>query len=116
MGTVALSAIDADPASGSALDGCRNPVLHVSTEHFSTKIWVLSVLRIGRRGLMQQCPGGRLGYANSVYVHDLRKRYPEFPKPVAELSAGLMWAWPDVEAWVRATGEAQVSDQPGTLE
>jgi hypothetical protein len=55
-GTVALCAIDADPASGSALDGCRNPVFHVSTEHFSTRIWVLSVLRIGRRGLTQQCP------------------------------------------------------------
>jgi hypothetical protein len=54
-GTVALSAIDADPASGSALDGCRNPVFHVSTEYFSTRIWVLSVLRIGRRGLTQQC-------------------------------------------------------------
>ena len=54
-GTVALSAIDADPASGSALDGCRNPVFHVATEHFSTRIWVLSVLRIGRRGLTQQC-------------------------------------------------------------
>ena len=60
-GTVALSAIDADPASGSALDGCRNPVFHVSTEHFRTRIWVLSVLRIGRRGLTQQCPWTSVG-------------------------------------------------------
>src|ERR1019366_9800352 len=55
-GTVALSGIDADPASGGALDGCRNPVFRVSTVHFSTRSWVLSVLRIGRRGLTQQCP------------------------------------------------------------
>jgi len=58
-GTVALSAIDADPASGSALGGCRNPVFHVSTEHLSTRLWVLSVLRIGRRGLTQQCRARR---------------------------------------------------------
>ena len=54
-GTVALSAIDANPASGSALDGCRNPVFHVSTEHFSTRIWML-VLRIGRRGINATVP------------------------------------------------------------
>jgi hypothetical protein len=55
QGTVAFSAIYGDPASGSAQDGCRNPIFHVSTEHFSTNIWVLSVLRTARRGLTQQC-------------------------------------------------------------
>lgn len=46
----------------------------------------------------------RLGYTRSVYVHDLRRRNDDFPRPVAELSAGLVWAWPDVERWAKATG------------
>jgi len=46
----------------------------------------------------------RLGSKRTVYVHDLRRRHPDFPTPVAELSAGLVWAWPDVEAWARKTG------------
>jgi hypothetical protein len=46
----------------------------------------------------------RLGYKNTVYVHDLRRRYEDFPAAVADLSAGLVWAWPDVEAWARVTG------------
>lgn len=37
-------------------------------------------------------------------VHDWRLRYPEFPEPVAKLKTALVWAWPDVEAWARATG------------
>jgi hypothetical protein len=41
-------------------------------------------------------------------VHDWRHRYPRgsknaFPEPLAELKAGLVWAWPDVEAWARRT-------------
>jgi hypothetical protein len=46
----------------------------------------------------------RLGSKRTSFVHDLRRRHPDFPAPVAELSAGLVWAWPDVEAWARATG------------
>ena len=46
----------------------------------------------------------RLGSKRTSFVHDLRRRHPDFPEPVAELSAGLVWAWPDVEAWARATG------------
>jgi hypothetical protein len=37
-GTVALSAVDDDPASGSALDERRNLVFHVFTGHFTTII------------------------------------------------------------------------------
>ena len=42
-------------------------------------------------------------------VHDWRRRYPKgsknaFPEPVATLSAGLVWAWPDVARWAKATG------------
>ena len=46
----------------------------------------------------------RLGSSRTVYVHDLRRRHPDFPEPVATLSAGMVWAWPDVEAWARKTG------------
>jgi hypothetical protein len=46
----------------------------------------------------------RLGSARTSLVHDLRRRHPDFPEPVARLQAGLVWAWPDVEAWARTTG------------
>jgi len=46
----------------------------------------------------------RLGYKQAVYVHALRRRYEDFPEPIADLSAALIWDWPDVEAWARATG------------
>ena len=46
----------------------------------------------------------RLGYKRSVYVHNLRSRYDDFPEPVADLSSGLVWVWSDVEKWARATG------------
>lgn len=47
--------------------------------------------------------GDRLGAAPRT-VHAWRQRYPDFPAPVAELSAGIVWAWPDVERWARRTG------------
>ena len=46
----------------------------------------------------------RLGSNRTVYVHDLRRRHPDFPAPIAELSAGLVWDWEEVEAWARKTG------------
>ena len=46
----------------------------------------------------------RFGLKRASLVHDWRNRYPEFPEPVATLSAGLVWAWPDVAAWGKATG------------
>ena len=46
----------------------------------------------------------RLGSKRTVYVHDLRRRHPDFPAPVAKLSAGLVWDWEEVEKWARATG------------
>jgi hypothetical protein len=46
----------------------------------------------------------RLGLAHSETVHNLRKRHPGFPEPVAHLSRTLVWAWPDVAAWAKATG------------
>jgi hypothetical protein len=46
----------------------------------------------------------RLGVAHAETVHAWRRRYEDFPKPVAKLGIGLIWAWKDVEAWARRTG------------
>lgn len=46
----------------------------------------------------------RLGVGARQTVHSWRVRYPNFPTPVATLEMGLIWSWPDVEKWARATG------------
>jgi chromosome partitioning protein len=46
----------------------------------------------------------RLGLSHAPSVHAWRRRYEDFPEPVAELRMGLIWAWKDVEAWARRTG------------
>ncbi len=46
----------------------------------------------------------RLGVKRPQVVHDWRRRYREFPKPIAEVSGVHVWNWPDVERWARATG------------
>jgi len=46
----------------------------------------------------------RLGAGKSTVVHDWRYRYPDFPEPIAKLKTAMVWAWPDVEKWARATG------------
>ena len=41
----------------------------------------------------------------SVYtVYAWRRRHQDFPAPVAELTGLLVWRWPEVQAWLRATG------------
>jgi hypothetical protein len=50
----------------------------------------------------------RLGVGKSTVVHDWRYRHPDFPQPVATLKVGLVWAWPDVEKWAKATGRTIV--------
>ena len=46
----------------------------------------------------------RLQLKATSRVHDWRRRYPDFPEPVAKLHMGLVWYWPEVERWARATG------------
>jgi hypothetical protein len=46
----------------------------------------------------------RLGVARPQVVHDWRRRYPEFPAPIAVRSSVGLWYWPDIERWARATG------------
>ncbi len=50
----------------------------------------------------------RLGLSHPQNVHKLRTRYADFPEPVASLKRAHVWAWPDVEAWARATGRLAV--------
>lgn len=46
----------------------------------------------------------RLKVKRPQVVYGWRSRYEDFPAPVAELSIGLVWSWPDVEAWAKRTG------------
>ena len=46
----------------------------------------------------------RLGLAQVQTVHTWRRRYEDFPEPVARLQTAMIWAWPDVELWARRTG------------
>jgi hypothetical protein len=46
----------------------------------------------------------RLGLAQSQTVHSWRRRYEDFPEPIAQLRTALIWSWPDVECWAKRTG------------
>ncbi len=46
----------------------------------------------------------RLGVASPEAVYQWKRRYPDFPSPVARLRIGFVWNWPDVERWARKTG------------
>ncbi|MCU1498448.1 MAG: Ribonuclease VapC [Acidimicrobiales bacterium] len=46
----------------------------------------------------------RLHLAHRETVHNWRRRYPDFPEPIAELQMGLVWNWADVQRWATATG------------
>lgn len=46
----------------------------------------------------------RLGIAGNSVVYDWMRRYDDFPRPVARLSAGNIWLWSEVAAWARRTG------------
>lgn len=46
----------------------------------------------------------RLGMKQNHIVHEWRRRYADFPPPVATLKQGMVWNWPEVERWAKATG------------
>jgi hypothetical protein len=63
---------------------------------------------VGRRIDVDQLVGAaeiaeRLGVKRPNVVHDWRRRYADFPVPVAALKQALVWNWPDVEKWARKT-------------
>jgi hypothetical protein len=46
----------------------------------------------------------RLGIAYPETVHSWRRRQADFHQPVVNPQRAILWSWPDVEAWARATG------------
>ena len=46
----------------------------------------------------------RLGLSAPQVVTTWRRRHTDFPTPVAQIGGAMIWAWPDIEAWARATG------------
>ncbi|MCU1483687.1 MAG: hypothetical protein JWN67_433 [Actinomycetia bacterium] len=46
----------------------------------------------------------RLGVKHGETVHAWRRRYPDFPPPIATLKQAMVWSWPDVERWAKSTG------------
>ena len=51
-----------------------------------------------------------IGQISQQVTSGWRRLHPSFPQPVATLSAGLVWAWPDVMAWAKATGRTIVGE------
>ncbi len=49
----------------------------------------------------------RLALAQPQTVHLYRRRYEDFPEPVAELRQALVWSWSDVAKWARKTGRLE---------
>lgn len=45
----------------------------------------------------------RLNLSFPNVVHNWRSRHPDFPKPIAELTAGVLWDWNEIKAWLEAT-------------
>ena len=45
----------------------------------------------------------RMGLSFPNVVHTWRKRHPDFPRPVAELQAGLIWDWNEIQIWLKST-------------
>jgi predicted DNA-binding transcriptional regulator AlpA len=46
----------------------------------------------------------RLGVKRPQVVHEWRRRHADFPPPLRDLGGVLVWVWPEVERWARATG------------
>jgi hypothetical protein len=68
-----------------------------------------TVVQVGRKIDVDDLVGAaeiaeRLGAADPRVIHTWRRRYPDFPEPVATLRQAMVWVWPDVARWARATG------------
>lgn len=49
----------------------------------------------------------RLDVKKPHLIHDWRRRYPEFPKPIVELTGILLWDWRDVKCWALTTNRIE---------
>lgn len=58
----------------------------------------------------------RLGLSTYYRVHDFRRRYADFPRPVRQLKNSLVWYWPEIEDWAKQRGRlpAKVSSDRST--
>lgn len=54
--------------------------------------------------------------ASRAAVTVWRKRYPDFPLPVAELKIGPVWWWPEMARWLDDTGRPYDTSRPVTSE
>jgi hypothetical protein len=55
----------------------------------------------------------RLGFEFPQSIHNLRRRHPSFPHPVATINGThQVWDWPDVEAWAKANGRLNEAGEP----
>ena len=50
----------------------------------------------------------RLHMKQNHIVHEWRRRYADFPEPIAILKQGMVWLWPEIEQWARRTGRLDV--------
>ena len=46
----------------------------------------------------------RLGVGYPEVVHNWRRRDLGFPAPIARLSIGYIWSWPEVRTWALESG------------
>lgn len=46
----------------------------------------------------------RLGLSNLNLVHDWRRRYEDFPEPIAMVSSVHVWLWTEIRTWAEQTG------------
>lgn len=49
----------------------------------------------------------RMGLSFPNVVHTWRKRHKDFPEPVAQLHAGLIWDWHEIKTWLETTNRTQ---------
>ena len=46
----------------------------------------------------------RLHVGRPQVVHEWRRRYDDFPEPIATLKTALIWDWSEVADWAESTG------------
>jgi len=46
----------------------------------------------------------RLGVARPQAVHLWRRRYKDFPKPIAKLKTAMIWDWQEIRKWALTSG------------
>lgn len=58
-----------------------------------------STAAVGAAQIAERC-----GLKRPQVMRAWRRRYPDFPEPVAQLRQAVVWNWPEVGARAKATG------------